>query len=298
MTERTADQIREAVRAAYGARAQAVRAGRAADCCGDSSAAGAAKRLYTVEDLERLPESAVSYGCGNPVAIAGLRPGETVLDLGSGAGLDCFLAAQRVGAAGRVIGLDMTDEMLTLAEQNRAKLGLANVEFRRGVIEALPLGDASVDVIISNCVINLSPDKDAVFAESFRVLRPGGRVHVSDVVLLQELSPAERNDLNRWSGCIAGALAKDDYARRLAAAGFTGIAVGVQENEDADDKQKTWRSALITTYKPGGERKPPRLWQGERIELTLPAGLQTAACCDGDCCTIEEPSEQPEPKPA
>jgi SAM-dependent methyltransferase len=228
----------------------------------------------------------VSYGCGNPFAIAGLQRGETVLDLGSGAGLDSFLAGQRVGPEGQVIGLDMTDDMLILAEQNKAKLGATNVEFRRGVMEAIPLADNSVDVIISNCVINLSPDKDAVFAEAFRVLRPGGRLHVSDVVLLHELSAAEQADLNLWAGCIAGALKQTDYARRLANAGFIDTSV-VPSDPVGDNAERAWRSALITAYKPGGLRRPMRSWHGERIELIGPAALEAGACCGDECCTTD-----------
>src|SRR5581483_11312128 len=213
MTQKSADEIREAVSAAYGARAREVAAGDARDCCtddccgADSRSAGVKAVFYSAAQAEGLPETAVSYGCGNPVAIGTLRPGEVVLDLGSGAGLDCFLAARQVGPFGRVFGLDMTDEMLALAESNKAKLGAeaAIVSFHKGTMEALPLPDAVVDVIISNCVINLSPDKDAVFREAFRVLRPGGRLHVSDVVLLHPLSAAEQQDLTLWAGCVSGA---------------------------------------------------------------------------------------------
>lgn len=287
MTERTGDQVREAVSAVYGARAREVAAGRTSSCCGESPAAGVRERFYAEAETEGLPDSAVSYGCGNPVAIAGLRPGEVVLDLGSGAGLDCFLAAQRAGPEGRVIGVDMTEEMLALAEANRAKLGIANVEFRRGVLEALPVVDASVDVIISNCVVNLSPDKDAVFAEAFRVLRPGGRVHISDVVLLHALSAAEQEDLELWAGCIAGALDQRDYQRRLTAAGFAEVSIELQEKSGGEAPERPWRGALITASKPGGERRPLSSRRGERIELIAPAGLQTAACCGDACCTVD-----------
>ena len=239
--------------------------------------------LYSTAETADLPASVVSYGCGNPTAIAGLREGEVVLDLGSGAGLDCFLAARQVGPTGRVVGLDMTDDMLALAEQNRVKLGVSNVEFRKGVMEAIPLADASVDAIISNCVINLSPDKDAVFREAFRVLRPGGRFHVSDVVLLHELSPAERADLNLWAGCVSGALRLEDYAARLRTAGFTDVSIQVADG-DGEGTARPWRSALIHARRPGGaDAGRPWLAPGaERIDLLAPPGLATGSCCGVD----------------
>ena len=275
-----ADDIRTAVREAYGARARAV----ASEAPGDG-AAGVRSRFY--EDAGGLPATAVSYGCGNPVAIAGLQPGESVLDLGSGAGLDCFLSAQQVGPSGHVIGVDMTDEMLALAEQNRAKIGATNVEFRRGLIEQIPADDASVDVIISNCVINLSADKDAVFREAFRVLRPGGRFQVSDVVLNHPISDADRADLDLWSGCKSGALLRDDYAARLRAAGFEDVEVAAAYGTEGDGDE-AWSSALINARRPGGS-SPRRSWPGtgQMIELLAPAGLLTADCCDTDrqrCC--------------
>jgi arsenite methyltransferase len=286
MNERTADEIRSAVSAAYGARARAVAAGSDAGCCGDGRA-GVRDLLYDARETADLPGTAVSYGCGNPTAIAGLQPGEVVLDLGSGAGLDCFLAARRVGPTGRVIGLDMTDDMLALAERNRAELGLSNVEFTKGLMEAMPLPDAVVDVIISNCVINLSPDKDAVFREAFRVLRPGGRVHISDVVLLGALTPAEQADLDLWAGCVSGALPIDDYAARLAAAGFVDVAVRVAAADD-EDRERPFRSALITARRPGAgdDARPRPAAAAERIALLTPA---TGACCGPEtesagCC--------------
>ena len=183
----------------------------------------------------------------------------------------------------------MTDDMLALAEQNREKLGVANVEFRKGTMEAIPLPDASVDVIISNCVINLSPDKDAVFREAFRVLRPGGRVHVSDVVLLHALPAAEQDDLDLWAGCVSGALLRDDYAARLRAAGFADVSIDVA---DESEEGAPWRSALIQARRPGGADagKPWLTPAAERIELLAPAGLATASCCGADaggaakCC--------------
>jgi arsenite methyltransferase len=200
-------------------------------CCGPSAPAeettGPAGRFYSADELTGLPDSVtdVSLGCGNPLAIAELMPGEVVLDLGSGGGIDCFLAARRVGAAGRVIGLDMTPEMIKLAQRNAKKLGATNVEFRYGEMEDMPLPDESVDVIISNCVINLSPDKQAVFREAHRVLRPGGRLSVSDIVVDGELPPVIRNRLDAWASCLAGALDEADYLGKIGAAGFEAVQV-------------------------------------------------------------------------
>jgi SAM-dependent methyltransferase len=198
-------------------------ADEAAPCCGDVFGAA----LYDHTDRAGLPDAAVlaSLGCGNPTAVAELREGETVLDLGSGGGIDVLLSARRVGPTGRAIGVDMTDEMLELARRNAAEAGVANVEFRKGRIEALPLPDASVDVVISNCVINLSTDKPAVLAEIARVLKPGGRVGVSDVVARDDLSPSERARRGSFAGCIAGALSFAGYTAELAAAGLTDISV-------------------------------------------------------------------------
>ncbi|GAA3515311.1 arsenite methyltransferase [Actinocatenispora rupis] len=200
------------------------------DCCGGGSC-GAAEAdpfgatRYDQADRDQLPADAVtaSLGCGNPLAVADLNEGETVLDLGSGGGIDVLLSAKRVGPTGMAYGLDMTDEMLDLARRNAERAGATNVEFRKGQIEAIPLSDASVDVIISNCVINLSTDKPAVLAEAFRVLKPGGRLGVSDVVAEDHLSPAERAERGQWVGCIAGALSFTEYRDGLAAAGFTDI---------------------------------------------------------------------------
>ncbi|HSP99320.1 MAG TPA: arsenite methyltransferase [Candidatus Dormibacteraeota bacterium] len=194
-----------------------------------------ARRIgYDEAQLAALPEGAnLGLGCGNPLALAGVRTGEAVVDLGSGAGIDAILAARTVGPAGRVIGVDMTDAMLDKARANVAAVGLANVEFRKGYIEALPLDDASADVLISNCVINLSPDKPAVFAEAFRVLRPGGRLAVSDLVLARELPPQVRNQVEAYVGCIAGAMLRDDYLAAIRAAGFATVEV-VAESSYAD----------------------------------------------------------------
>ncbi len=227
------DPVRAAVREHYGQRVRSAASccGSGADaCCGDNSAP-----LYSNEEIALVPQEAanVSYGCGNPTAIASLRPGEVVVDLGSGGGIDVFLAAQRVGPAGFVYGVDMTDEMLDLARRNAAKRGVTNVEFRKGYIEAIPLPDKSAHVIISNCVVNLSPDKPGVLAEAFRVLKPGGRVAISDVVIDGDLSdlPVSEEQVRgalSWAGCVAGALTRNQYRDLLAEAGFTDIDVSVR----------------------------------------------------------------------
>lgn len=223
------EAIREVVREKYGAAALRVLDGKGSSCCGASAAFadGCAdpitSNLYTTSETGDLPEDAVlaSLGCGNPTALADLRDGETVLDLGSGGGIDVLLSARRVGPAGKAYGLDMTDEMLALARANQAKAGATNVEFLKGSIEAIPLPDASVDVIISNCVINLSGDKRQVLREAFRVLKPGGRFAVSDVVVRGELPGEVRKSMELWVGCVAGALREDEFLTYLAEAGFT-----------------------------------------------------------------------------
>ena len=205
-------------------------------------------RLYAETDVTDLPSTVtdVAFGCGNPTAIAALKPGETILDLGSGGGIDCFLAAKMVGPTGHVYGVDMTPEMIALARKNAGKVGATNVEFRLGEIEHLPLVDASVDVIISNCVINLSPDKDQVFREAFRVLRPGGRLQVSDIVWTKPVPESVKNDLEAWAGCIAGALVEADYIAKINAAGFE------KNTSDATEYPggKGIASAAVVAYKP------------------------------------------------
>lgn len=205
-------------------------------CCGTPSAKDLSERVgYTGEELSSIPEEAnLGLGCGNPVALASLREGETVLDLGSGGGIDCFLAARRVGPGGRVIGVDMTPEMIHLARENAQKNGVPNVEFRLGEIESLPIADAAVDAAISNCVINLSPDKERVFREIFRVLKPGGRMMVSDIVLTGELPEKVKASVAAYTGCIAGALQRDDYLAAIRAAGFKDVKV-VAETGVPDD---------------------------------------------------------------
>src|SRR5256885_2506506 len=216
--------IQQAVREKYGAIAASVATSSTmSDCCGPSPCGCGdpiASNLYSDAETSDLPPDAVtaSLGCGNPTALLALEPGQTVLDLGSGGGIDVLLSAKRVGPTGKVYGLDMTDEMLALARENQRKAGATNVEFLKGTIEAIPLPDKAVDVIISNCVINLSPDKDAVLREAFRVLRPGGRLAVSDVVVRGEVPPDVRRNMELWIGCLAGALEEDEYKSRLAAA--------------------------------------------------------------------------------
>jgi 2-polyprenyl-3-methyl-5-hydroxy-6-metoxy-1,4-benzoquinol methylase len=222
------EDLRAVVREKYGAHAASVRQGASGGCCGGNDCCSPdpiTSNLYGATEAGEVPEDALraSLGCGNPTALAELHAGETVLDLGSGGGIDVLLSARRVGPAGKAYGLDMTDEMLALARENQRKSGLGNVEFLKGEIERIPLPDASVDVIISNCVINLSADKDRVFAEAFRVLKPGGRLAVSDVVVRGEVPPDIRRSIELWIGCVAGALEEQDYRARLAGAGFTGI---------------------------------------------------------------------------
>jgi arsenite methyltransferase len=233
--------LREQVRARYaelaglaatGARCgcgQPVDCGCGAECCSsvDENQPGISAELYSADDRDVLPETAVlaSLGCGNPTAVAELREGETVLDLGSGGGIDVLLSARRVGPAGKAYGLDMTEEMLALARRNATEAGAGNVELLKGHIEAIPLPAETVDVVISNCVINLSVDKPAVFAETFRVLKPGGRIGVSDIVAEDRLTPQERAERGSYVGCIAGALSQTEYEGGLAAAGFQEVSV-------------------------------------------------------------------------
>jgi arsenite methyltransferase len=236
-----ADGVRASVRTYYAGAALSVLRGSGTSCCGgsieaDAQSSAATPALddprfgparYDPAELASLPAGAVtaSLGCGNPLALADLRPGEAVLDLGSGGGIDVLLAAERVGPAGRAYGLDMTDEMIALARRNAAEAGVTNAKFLQGTIEAMPLADESVDVVTSNCVVNLSPDKARVFTEIARVLRPGGRVAISDIVADDSLAPAERAALGSYESCIAGALSFGEYAAGMAAAGLTGIEI-------------------------------------------------------------------------
>lgn len=283
MTTRTGDQIREEVAQSYGARVRPVLDADelslpmvdASGCCTPSPAASSCcgpavddasnsccgtdapsdvqitriAEMYKEADIADLPSTVtdVAFGCGNPTAISALQPGETVLDLGSGGGIDCFLAAKMVGETGRVIGVDMTPEMIALANRNLAKVGAANVEFRHGQIEALPVEQDAVDVVISNCVINLSPDKDQVFREAFRVLKPGGRLQVSDIVWTQPVPQGIKDDMEQWAGCISGALEETDYLAKIRSAGFVDVVSVAAEYAGG----KGIASASVTARKPG-----------------------------------------------
>jgi SAM-dependent methyltransferase len=237
-TNQDATGTRERVRDRYAAAAVSVLNSTASGCCGPATDAccdgggvdvgsGFGSQLYSADEQDALPAAAVaaSLGCGNPLMVAELNPGETVLDLGSGGGIDVLLSARRVGPTGKAYGLDMTDEMLDLARRNATQAGASNVEFLRGQIEDIPLPADSVDVVISNCVINLSTDKPAVFASTFRVLKPGGRIGVADVVADNDLNPAQRAERGDWTGCIAGALSFAEYENGLADAGFVDITI-------------------------------------------------------------------------
>ena len=272
MSTTTADELREEVRRRYAESAVAVTSGEAnpgcgsGSCCADDGTARFGEALYDAEQRGELPETAAlaSLGCGNPTAVADLREGETVLDLGSGGGIDVILSAKRVGPTGRAYGLDMTDEMLALAQRNAAEAGIGNAIFLKGVIEAVPLPAESVDVAISNCVINLSVDKPAVLLELARVLRPGGRIGISDVVAEDRLAPDERAERGSYVGCIAGALSQSEYVEGLEAAGFEDVSVTFT-HEVADGMH----GAIVKAT------KPVRV-EAARGELPV---VQRAGCC-------------------
>lgn len=214
--------IHETVREHYAERIQ-----NSASCCGSSDCCGASNTLYPADLLTAVPPevSSTSYGCGDPITLASLQPGQTVLDLGSGAGLDCLLASRKVGPAGHVIGVDMTPEMIERAQSNAKRAGAANVEFRQGYLEDLPVESNTVDVVISNCVINLSPEKEKVFSEAYRVLKPGGKLAVSDIVTDGELPEEIRQSLAAWAGCVAGAVEAREYIAMMESVGFTDISI-------------------------------------------------------------------------
>ncbi|MFY9588424.1 MAG: arsenite methyltransferase [Actinomycetota bacterium] len=264
-------EIREQVRERYAQAAVQATTGRASCCddsCGDDCNTACSTHLYSEADLAALPEEAklASLGCGNPTAVAELRAGETVLDLGSGGGIDVLLSAKRVGPDGKVYGLDMTDEMLALAIANRDREGARNVEFLKGYIEEVPLPASTIDVVISNCVINLSADKSRVFAEMFRVLRPGGRIGVSDVVAEDHLSPADRAERGSYVGCIAGALSFGEYERGLRDAGFEDIIL-TPTHVVADGLH----SAIIRATKPRDARE-------DAVRRELPMAAEHGCC--------------------
>ena len=261
------DRTRDQVRTAYAKVAKGAD-GCGVGCCGNEGE-GSLVLGYTREDLATVPEGAdLGLGCGNPQAIAALRPGETVLDLGSGAGFDCFLASKRVGAKGRVIGVDMTPEMVAKARDNARRVQSTNVEFRLGEIERLPVADASVDAILSNCVINLSPDKAAVFREAFRVLKPGGRLAISDVVSMKTMPKDLAESVEALTGCVSGAAPIDELRRLLTEAGFDNVKVEPREGS----------GAIIGRCMPGAEDYVA----SATIEGEKPGGSN---CCAPSCCT-------------
>jgi SAM-dependent methyltransferase len=275
--------VREIVKEKYGEAARrAAQGNKDIGCCGKGSSCGdpITSNLYDATQIGALPVEAViaSLGCGNPTALAELKPGETVLDLGSGGGIDVLLSARRVGPAGKAYGLDMTDDMLALARENQQKSGLTNVEFLRGEIENIPLPDNSVDVIISNCVINLSADKDKVLAEAFRVLKPGGRFAVSDVVVRDGNVPAEiRRNMELWIGCVAGALEEGEYRTKLQAAGFEGVELEPTRVYRAED-------ALSFLASSGIDTALAESVDGKFMSAFVRA-RKPAACCGPSCCS-------------
>ncbi len=297
------NEMKDVVREKYGQAATRIAQGAKSSCCGTAPSAccgsdAITSNLYEASQAGEVPEKALlaSLGCGNPTALAELKPGETVLDLGSGGGIDVLLSAKRVGPTGKAFGLDMTDQMLALAEENKRKSGLTNVHFLKGEIEDIPLPDNSVDVIISNCVINLSGDKDGVLKEAFRVLKPGGRFAVSDVVVRGEVPQAIKKSVELWVGCVAGALSDQEYLAKLAAAGFENSDIevtrvyyvenardflagqGADISELAQQVDGKFVSGFIRAVRPGSNP----------ASVTLPrAGttqVESSACCAPACC--------------
>ena len=274
--------VQDAVREKYGEIARSV--GKSG-CCGTTSCGCSdpiTSNLYSDDETAGVPADAVavSLGCGNPTALIDLQPGQTVLDLGSGGGIDVLLSAKRVGPTGKVYGLDMTDDMLSLARENQRKAGATNVEFLKGTIEAIPLPDQSVDVIISNCVINLSADKDAVLREAFRVLKPGGRFEVSDVVIRGEVPAEIRRSMELWVGCVAGALRDDEYTAKLQAAGFLDVELEPWRVYQVDDARAFLADAGIDV-----DRIAPQV-DGKVASAFIRARKPEAkACCGPTCCS-------------
>lgn len=285
--------IKEVVKEKYGQAASRVLSG-GSGCCGSGSALASScdpitSNLYNQDEAGALPEEAVlaSLGCGNPTALAKLNPGEVVLDLGSGGGIDVLLSAKRVGPAGKAYGLDMTDEMLALARENQKKAGVENVEFLKGEIENIPLPDNSVDVIISNCVINLSADKDRVLREAFRVLKPGGRIAVSDVVVRGDIPAEIRKNVELWIGCIAGALRDSEYADKLRAAGFAQVGIEPTRIYKVEDARQflTREGVDVDAIAPLVDEK----FMSAFVRATKPA----ASCCGPSCCSDGARSVEP-----
>ena len=279
--------IQEAVQEKYGAIAASVRKG-STGCCGGSTACcgsdadAITSNLYSAEQTGAVPEEALlaSLGCGNPTALAKLEAGQVVLDLGSGGGIDVLLSAKRVGPTGKAYGLDMTDEMLALARENQQRAGVTNVEFLKGTIESIPLPDNSVDVIISNCVINLSADKDKVLRESFRVLKPGGRFAVSDVIVRGEVPAEVRRNMELWVGCIAGALEEKDFAAKLQGAGFEAVSIEPWRVYDVNDAR-----GFLTDSGIDADAIAPQVegrFASAFIRATKPAAK---SCCGPTCCS-------------
>jgi SAM-dependent methyltransferase len=282
-------EIKESIKQKYGAAARRVTSGEglpsdcctAISCCSGSAAASCdpiTSNLYDQSQTGEIPETALkaSLGCGNPTALARLNPGETVLDLGSGGGIDVLLSARRVGPAGKAYGLDMTDEMLALAEENRRRAGIENVEFLKGEIEKIPLPDNSIDVVVSNCVINLSSDKDRVLREAFRVLKPGGRFAVSDVVVRGDVPLEISRNVELWIGCVAGALKDSEYAAKLAAAGFSDVEVEPTRVYDIEDA-RVFLSGLGLDV----DAIAPQV-SGKFMSAFIRAA-KPDACCGADC---------------
>ena len=284
-TTETTD-IKEVVKQKYGEAALRVKTG-GSSCCGSTASDGCAdpitNNLYDVSQIGQIPQEALlaSLGCGNPTALAQLKPGETVLDLGSGGGIDVLLSARRVGPAGKAYGLDMTDEMLTLANENKRKSGIENVEFLKGEIENIPLPDNSVDVIISNCVINLSADKSKVLREAFRVLKPGGRLAVSDVVTRGEMLPEIRQSVLAWVGCIAGALEENEYRAKLAQSGFEQIDIEPTRIYRAEDALE-FLSGQQIPLKLDPKEIDGKFYSGF-VRAVKPVRAKEA-CCAPTCC--------------
>jgi SAM-dependent methyltransferase len=275
-----------AVREKYGSIARSVTQSQATACCDPAMRCcdPITKNLYNAAEKGVLPENAVlaSLGCGNPTALIELRPGETVLDLGSGGGIDVLLSARRVGLTGKAYGLDMTDDMLALARENQRQAGASNVEFLKGEMENIPLPDNSVDVVISNCVINLSADKDRVLREAFRVLRPGGRFAVSDVVTNGPVPDAVRQSMLLWVGCIAGALDQDDYRAKVAAAGFNEVSFETTRTYDIEDARNFLTEAGIDV-----DAIAPQV-EGKFLSAFIRATKPSTPCCAPGCCGAEK----------